>query len=140
MDQSRIGRLGVCFCALGIMCLASVANRLYAQEKNKKLDKTDLLAKDVAEQFIKAVWKQDMDASMKTVEVPFFWDGVENIQDVDSLKLNMTSLLRKDRSKIPFETKTVYVFGKLPDGSFNKQDLDLLEALTKPLFLKNIAR
>ncbi|MBI2803923.1 MAG: hypothetical protein HYX68_02955 [Planctomycetes bacterium] len=113
---------------LGILVDIVLVNALVGQEK-QKLDKRDRMAKDAAEEFIKAIWKQDLSATMKTVDVPFFWDGVENIKDRDALAARLKTMLRRDRSKIPFKTKAVFTFGKLPENSVSKRDLALLKAI-----------
>ena len=116
-----------CLTAGVVMIFGSIAV-LDAQEK-PKLDKQDLIAKDLAERFLKAVWKQDLDATMQLVDVPFFWDGVENIEGRDALKGKIAGLLKRDRSKIPFETKAVHTYGKLPQGFLNNKDGKLVDKI-----------
>ena len=58
---------------------------LPAQEKGKP-DKGDQQAKEVAEQFLKALSQPDLEAVMKTVDIPFCLQGRENIKDRERLK------------------------------------------------------
>lgn len=96
----------------------------YAQDK--AADKRDLLAKQVAEAYMRAVWKQDVEAVMKCVDVPFFWDGRRNIDEVPTLKNEIQRILNRDRSGTTFKVKAVYSFAELPKETLKDEHRELL--------------
>lgn len=49
-------------------------------------DKLDAQAKEAALEFLKALKAEDVEAVMKVVDTPFFWDGKENVTDREELK------------------------------------------------------
>ncbi|MBI2808533.1 MAG: hypothetical protein HYX68_26395 [Planctomycetes bacterium] len=113
MRKYLIATVGILGLAFGCHVLSTSAN---AGGKDKKEPakgsdaKIDKLATATAEGFMKAVWKQDIDAVMKTVDLPFFFDGVENLKDRDVLKRKMERLINRDRSKIEYKLKIQFRF------------------------------
>jgi hypothetical protein len=109
--------------AAGALCLASSI----AAQDNEKGDKLDLEAKKVAEDYMNGVWKQKIEDVMKLVDVPFYWDGKENIKDRERLKSNIERLLKRDRSQTRFKSKAVYAFAKLPKEALRDEQWALLK-------------
>jgi len=102
-------------------CLLAWPAGALAQEKNEKL------ARQAAEEFLKAVKAEDLDATMKAVDVPFFMDGQRNIKDRDELRKEFASIYdKKDLTQIAFEVKEVHAFEKFQD-KFSEKDRELLK-------------
>src|SRR5215510_3558858 len=74
-------------------------------------DKDEDKAKEVSLAFLKAFKAKDLDAVMKTVDVPFAWDSdgeAEIITKRDELKAKMKALLETEETdRIPTEVGTV---------------------------------
>jgi Cu/Ag efflux protein CusF len=88
------------------LLLALVSSTLAAADKDE--DK----AKEVAAAFMKAVKAKDIDAIMKTVDVPFLTDdkdGIKVIEKTEDLRADLKAKLEmiKDTEKIPTEVGNV---------------------------------
>jgi hypothetical protein len=94
-----------------VAALPWLAGNAAAQEKGKP-DKRDLQAREAAERFMEAVWRRDLEAAMKGVDVPFFWDGVENVQGREELKKRLERVVKKDRGKVGYKFQAAYSFGE----------------------------
>ncbi|HYT91021.1 MAG TPA: hypothetical protein VEL76_20080 [Gemmataceae bacterium] len=101
-------------------------------EKADKADKGDQQAKEAAEQFLKALLKPDLEAVMKTVDVPFCLQGRENIKDHERLKKLLESFLAPALAKWEYKAGAVAAFGSLPENIFSESEHKLFkEILTK---------
>jgi hypothetical protein len=99
-----------------------------AREKKDEADERDRQALMAADRFMKAVWKRDLEEVMKTVDLPFFWDGVENIKDRENLKSKLQRLVGRDRSKIEYKVRAVYPFAEWAEkASLRTKDHELLK-------------
>lgn len=113
--------------ALFAWCAIQLAPFLPAQEK---ADKRDALAREAAEQFAKAMLKgDDIDALMKAVDVPFFFDGKEVMKDRERLKKNLESLLNPTTAPPECKVWAVFPFASVPKGVFAAEDDELLKAV-----------
>jgi hypothetical protein len=99
------------------------ARHAIAQEKE---DPADAQAKEAAKQFMQAMQKEDADAMLKVVGVPFFWDGVKNIADREELKGSFAQVFaEKDLTKLEFSIKEVRTVDKA-GGLLNEKQRELL--------------
>lgn len=72
-------------------------------------------AKEAAKTFMQAMRVEDIDAVMKVVGVPFYWDGRENIDDRDALRKAFVGVFdEKDLTRIEFEVADEQAFADLP--------------------------
>ncbi len=97
---------------------------LVAQEKEKG-DKRDLLAKDAAEQFVKAIKSQDIDKVMQTVDVPFFLEG-KVTNDREKLKNSFEPMLAEVPPELEFQFRDLTEFGTFPASFLRDHEHDLL--------------
>jgi hypothetical protein len=74
-----------------------------------KADKRDMLAKTAADEYLKAIQSQDLDAVMKMVDVPFFVPrSKENIKDRESLRSEMELLVKRDQRGVKVKVEAIY--------------------------------
>jgi hypothetical protein len=93
----------------------------------QKADMADTQAREVVEQFMKAMKAENVDAVMKTVDVPFFWDGVMNIKDQGDLKRHFAEVFEdKDLSQLKYTIKEVHTFAAMRE-KMDKKELVLLK-------------
>ncbi len=118
-----VKKLSLMFLAASVLQFPAL---LPAQEK---ADKRDLLAKDTAEQFLAAVWKQDIETAMRTVDVPFFFNGRETIKDRGRLKTGLESMFSPPLPQVEQKVRAIYSFGSLPSHFFSNKDHELLAKL-----------
>lgn len=96
-------------------------------------DKRDAQAKEAIHQFMKALTAQDIDATMKVVDVPFFWDGVENIKDRAVLKAGLEKIFARNRLKgLEYDLKEMWTFAKLPENMLHTKDRKLVGVILEP--------
>jgi hypothetical protein len=127
MKRFQMVTVGEVFC----LCAASLAlvSDIAAQDKDKP-DKRDLQAKAAAEQFIKAITKpESIDAIMLTVDVPFFFDGTENIKDRERLKKKIEPFLTPNPDQLEFKVRSILAFGSLPENIISQKDHQLLKEI-----------
>src|SRR5262245_53669144 len=88
-----------------------------------KPDPTDTKAKELAEQFLKALKGQDVDAVMKLVEAPFFWNGEEYIKDDKGVRAKFAEAVKTNEDLPTLKATFVEVWAaeKLPECVFPKE-------------------
>jgi hypothetical protein len=107
--------------------LAAGAAAQENQERQPEPGKLDARAKETVDQFMKAMTAHDIDATMKVVDVPFFWDGVEIIKNRDFLKQKLEEIFKRNRIKgLGYDLKEVWSFGNLPQKAASEKDKKLL--------------
>ncbi len=90
-------------------------------------DKTDEQAKEAANQFMKAVKARDIDAVMKTVQVPWFHNGKKVIKERDELKQEFGKLFEKrDFAGLNYEIKQVVSYDSVRK-KVNDKERELLD-------------
>lgn len=112
-----------------------------AQEK-AKTDAADTQAKEVADQFMKGIMGQDIQAVMRTVEVPFFLTGKHILNDRDQLKDKLEGLAT-GADQIDDKFRGTYRFGSLPEGFCKARDFKALTTILKktdPVFAYEVPR
>jgi hypothetical protein len=112
-----------------VVCLAALAA---ARPCRADSDKADALAREAVEQFTKAVKAEDVDAVMKLVDVPFFFDGKRVIKDRDELRKEFTDAFdEKDLTQISVEIKEIHAFEAIEE-KLKENDREMLkEVLAK---------
>src|SRR5262245_263454 len=95
-------------------------------------DKDEDKAKEAVTAFLKALKSKDVDAVMKTVDVPFFLEGKDGVIDkTDDLKSKMKTFLEKvEPDKLQLEigkTLDVAAIRKLFEGKDDKKSLENVE-------------
>lgn len=113
--------------------LALVVPLASAQDKDKKSDEDK--AKEVALAFLKAVKAKDVDALLKTVDVPFLMEGKEEpVAKAEDLKEGMKTFLAKvEQDRVPADVGKVMDVAGIRDLFAKKDDKKPLEAIEKVL-------
>jgi len=110
----------------GIATCAFLTN--VGAHQKKEFDKRDQGAKAAVEQFVKAVIAEDIKATMMIVDVPFFFDGRENLKERAMVQSVFERIFdRKDLTTLSYEIKATHAFDKLPANALNEKDRRLLK-------------
>src|SRR5262245_16412583 len=94
-------------------------------------DKGDTQAKEIVTQFAKAVKAENLDETMKLVEVPWFHDDVSKIlRDRDDLKKELQKAFdERDFSKMTFEIKKVENYQQLREKIASEDDRKIMDEI-----------
>ncbi len=96
-----------------------------------RADDKDDIAKKGLTQFIDAMKSEDIEAVMKTVDVPWFHDGKKVIREKDELKQVLEKVFaNEDASNVKFEIKKVTTFGAEKD-KLGEKDRELLAEVAR---------
>jgi hypothetical protein len=97
-------------------------------------DKDEDKAKEAATAFLKALKTKDVDAVMKTVDVPFLFEGKGVIEKTDDLKSSMKTITEKvEIDKIPTELGKMLDVAAIRKLFEKKDDKKPLENIEKVL-------
>ena len=124
---------------LAVVLMVAIAGSLASAA-----DKDEVKAKEAALAFLKAVKAKDLDAVMKSVDVPFLnddKDGLKMIEKVDDLKADLKAKLEriKDTERIPTEVSEVLDLPALRKKIEGKKDEEVLKKIEKVLGDKGYA-
>lgn len=98
-----------------------------AGSRADEAEKANAQAREVVEKLAKAVKAKDIDAVMKIVDVPFFWDGKKTIKDRDDLRKEIVGVFaEKDFSEVTLEVKEVFTV-EVVQGKLKEKERELLK-------------
>jgi hypothetical protein len=115
-----------CFKRLEAVIQARFAGDKAAAAALVESDKRDARAKEMAPEFLKALKTEDVEAVMKTVTTPFFWDGKENVVDLPELRRKWVAVFEdKPLTEIEYRVEQAITLDD-PEAHLGPKDRELL--------------
>lgn len=120
------------FTRLAMVLVGTAALAWVGTVAQEKADKADTLAKEATVQFAEAMKAENIEAVMKIVDIPFFWDGVKNIKDREELKEAFAEVFaEKDLTQLEYTIKEIHTVAKVLENFSEKERKLLREVVDK---------